>query len=84
MEDNDGYTVLSGSIANGHEVVARLLLDKGANVEARDNSGRMPLSWAAEQGQEAVVKLLLEKGANIEAGFYLAPLLWAAEGATRR
>jgi len=80
MEDNNGYTALSGLIANGHEVVARLLLNKGANVEARDNSGRMPLSGAAEQGQEAVVKLLLEKGANIEAGFYLAPLLLAAEG----
>ena len=46
----------------------KLLLEKGAELEAKDkNYGRTPLSWAAEKGHEAVVKLLLEKGAELEA-----------------
>ena len=46
----------------------RLLLDKGADFEAKDDeSGRTPLSWAAENGHEATVRLLLDKGADFEA-----------------
>jgi len=48
-------------------VVVRLLLEKGANIEARDNTGRTALHWAAERGREEVVQLLLDKGADIEA-----------------
>jgi ankyrin repeat protein len=52
---------------NGHGVVARLLLEKSANVEAMDNlNGLTPLFIAAERGHEAVVGLLFEKGADIE------------------
>ena len=39
----------------------KLLLEKGADLEARDSLGRTPLWWAAGNGHEAVVKLLLEK-----------------------
>jgi ankyrin repeat protein len=41
---------------NGHETVVKLLLEKGANVEAMDSEGRTALHRAA--GHEAVVKLL--------------------------
>jgi ankyrin repeat protein len=48
--------------------VVKLLLEKGAEIEAKDSEyGRTPLSWAAFDGHEAVVKLLLEKGAEVEA-----------------
>jgi len=46
---------------------ARLLLKKGASIEARNEGEDTPLIAAAGQGETAVVKLLLEKGANIEA-----------------
>jgi hypothetical protein len=58
---------LPRAAANGHEAVVKLLLEKGAELEAKGDSGRTPLSWATENGHEAVVKLLLEKGAELEA-----------------
>jgi ankyrin repeat protein len=42
----------------------KLLLEKGAELEAKDQYGRTPLLWAADKGHETVVKLLLEKGAQ--------------------
>ncbi|KAL7924341.1 hypothetical protein ACQKWADRAFT_267042 [Trichoderma austrokoningii] len=66
----------------GHEAIVKLLLEKGADKEAKDNEGQTPLFLAATYGQEAVVKLLLEKGADIEAkdNKGQTPLLWAVIG----
>ncbi|HXA52955.1 MAG TPA: ankyrin repeat domain-containing protein, partial [Candidatus Acidoferrum sp.] len=45
--------------------VAVLLLDHGADREARDNeSGATPLYHAAAWGRTAMVELLLARGAN--------------------
>lgn len=44
-----------------------LLLEKGAQVNARDISGRTALMRAARHGQEEVCKLLIAQGANINA-----------------
>ena len=68
VKDTYGRAPLSWAAANGHEAVAKLLLEKGAELEAKDDVyGRTPLSWAAANGHEAVAKLLLEKGAELEA-----------------
>ena len=45
----------------------RLLLEAGANKDAKDNYGNTPLFVAAMNGHEAVVRLLLEAGADKEA-----------------
>ncbi|SCO87659.1 uncharacterized protein FRV6_11786 [Fusarium oxysporum] len=50
-----------------HEAVVRLLLYRGAHIEAADKMGWTPLSYAAENGHEAIVWLLLDRGAHIEA-----------------
>ena len=42
----------------------RVLLDHGADVNARSSDMRTPLMIAARPGNSAVVKLLLDKGAN--------------------
>lgn len=47
----------------------RLLVEKGANVNARSKQGRTPLIIAAaHDGNFEVVKLLVEKGADISGG----------------
>jgi hypothetical protein len=50
----------------GFEVVAKQLLEKGADLEFNNDGYGTPLSVAAENGHEAVVKQLLEKGAEID------------------
>ena len=47
---------------------ARLLVEKGANVNARSKQGRTPLIIAAaHDGNSETVKLLIEKGADVSA-----------------
>ncbi|KAK2595603.1 hypothetical protein QQS21_006650 [Conoideocrella luteorostrata] len=81
--DNGGRTPLSRSAEKGDEAVTKLLLDKGANSEAKDPVfERTPLLWAVVKGHEAITKLLLGKGANLEEKdgiLQLTPLAWAAE-----
>ncbi|KAH8652847.1 hypothetical protein BGZ61DRAFT_511129 [Ilyonectria robusta] len=83
METTEYFTDLMVASYCGHRATVKLLLEKGADVEAKDKDyGRTPLWWAAEKGHEAVVKLLLDKGADVEAkdkDCGGTPLWWAAE-----
>jgi cytohesin len=51
----------------GNENVVWLLLDKGADVNAKTNDGDTPLHLACRNRNEDVVSLLLEKGADVNA-----------------
>jgi len=51
----------------GHIDICRLLIDKGAQLEAKGSGGRTPLHWAAEQGHIEIVRLLCDRGADVEA-----------------
>ncbi|MHC4715724.1 MAG: ankyrin repeat domain-containing protein, partial [Planctomycetota bacterium] len=53
--------------AGGHEEVARILLDAGADVEAGAGTWVPPLTLAAGMGHANVVNLLLDSGAGIDA-----------------
>ncbi|MCJ7663890.1 MAG: ankyrin repeat domain-containing protein, partial [Desulfobacterales bacterium] len=64
-EDKSGYTALISAAMNGLTDVAKVLLDKGADVNIKDNYGGTALEYAALFGNADIVKLLLEKGANI-------------------
>ena len=49
----------------GNADAVRLLLDRGADVNARETyKGQTALMWAAAERHPAVVKLLLERGAD--------------------
>ena len=61
--------VLMVAAGAGHEAVAKLLLDHGADVAAADNNGATALMFAARDGHEAVAKLLLDNGADVAAAY---------------
>ncbi|MBT6450968.1 MAG: ankyrin repeat domain-containing protein, partial [Verrucomicrobiales bacterium] len=80
-KDNIRLTPLHSAAGQGHKVVAELLIDKGADVNAAGGLfGSTPLHKAAEEGRKEVVELLISKGADLEANRYFGktPLHWAA------
>ena len=60
------YTPLYRAVIDKNEPMARLLLEKGANVEARDHIRGTILCQAVLNHDERIVRLLLEHGADIE------------------
>ncbi|HEX9578743.1 MAG TPA: ankyrin repeat domain-containing protein [Myxococcales bacterium] len=60
----NGWTPLMHAIHNDHPDVALLLLELGADANARANRGTTPLMLAAPEGQVEVVKALLRRGAD--------------------
>ncbi|KAK5801221.1 hypothetical protein VI817_003433 [Penicillium citrinum] len=60
-------TPLLCAAANGHESAVRLLLERGADIEAQDRIFRTPLILAAMGGHGPTVKLLLAKGSVVDA-----------------
>ena len=63
--DNPRYgTPLHKAAMDGQLVVARFLIDNGADVESRDAYGRTPLHQAALKGHKSMAELLLSKGAD--------------------
>jgi ankyrin repeat protein len=64
-EQNAARTsLLLVAAAGGRTDNVRLLLDKGADVNARTDNGQTPLMLAAKSAKKDTVKLLLEKGAD--------------------
>ena len=55
------------SAQEGYIAVAKLLLIRGANIEAADIDGNTPLLIVAQKGNVEMFKLLLEKGADVNA-----------------
>lgn len=50
-----------------HLACVQLMLDRGANVNARSKHGKTPLMMAADHGHTEIVSLLLNAGADMEA-----------------
>lgn len=66
--DRDGSTPLHCAAWKGHAALAKVLLDAGADANAKsrnDHYGDTPLHAAAHANQAAVVKLLIEHGAKL-------------------
>lgn len=59
-------TPLHLASARGHIGIAKILIEKGAKIEAKDNYGNTPLHLAAKHGHTGTAKMLIEKGAEIE------------------
>lgn len=60
-------TALHGVAASGRADILELLLDRGAELDARDEMGDTSLLVAVDKRQSNAVRFLLEKGSNIYA-----------------
>ena len=70
--DTDDSTPLHCAVWKGHTEVVALLLEAGADVNAKNNNGHWgntPLHAAAHGNQRAIAQLLLAHGADLHAQF---------------
>ena len=67
FEDDLKETSLHKAAVGGHDDIVRLLLKKGASIEAINKNSYTPLHLAALNGHTSTVELLLTRGASIEA-----------------
>lgn len=73
-----GWTALLRAATKGQQAMVRLLIKKGADIEARSANNSTPLTCAAECNFEAIVEYLLKSGASVNVGdnFGWKPLHW--------
>ena len=86
LTDNRKWTALHFACQYGKPEVAKVLMEKGANIDAQIDIRRTPLHLAAFEGYPECIEHLLEKGAdpNIQSEGNWTPLILAAqEGKTR-
>ncbi len=63
--EKDGTTFLMQAAMNDDLGSAKLLLDKGAAIDAQNKDGMTALMFAAEKGFKPMIKLLLNRGADV-------------------
>ncbi|KAJ5398344.1 hypothetical protein N7509_006457 [Penicillium cosmopolitanum] len=78
QREKTGQTPLMRASEGGHEALARILIEKGADIHASDQFGLTALHWAARKGNEEVARILIQKGAKLQARDQdgLTPLYW--------
>ena len=82
VKDEGGETPLHVAALMNNAEVAELLIDEGAEVNAKGVlDGNTPLHWAAWNGHTEVAEFLIEKGAHVNAknGLDQTPLNLAEE-----
>jgi ankyrin repeat protein len=85
VADEKGKTALIHAAEKGRTDIAKLLLDRGAIINAQDKIfGGTPLHWGAFNGHADTIKLLLNAGADPKAVNFKGQtsLYKAAEGGT--
>jgi ankyrin repeat protein/tetratricopeptide (TPR) repeat protein len=67
---NVSDTALHAAVNGGNKAMVKLLIDRGAQVDARDGSNETPLHVAAGKGFKAIAELLLDAKADVNAKAY--------------
>ena len=77
--ETNGYTALHKASSSNHAIVAKLLIDKGADIDRASNLGYAPVHMAASSGSKEVVEVLLEAKCrlNVQDSDGLTPLMRA-------
>ena len=60
------FSHLMLSSRNGNLLTSKLLLNAGAEINARDTEGNTALHYASAEGFTSIVKLLISRGSNLE------------------
>lgn len=71
-----GWTPFHYAAEKGHEGIIRLLVTKGANIQAKDAQGYTPLHWATKNGRDGAVAVLVPKAAEMPKEKGWISLLW--------
>jgi ankyrin repeat protein len=79
-EENKRFSPLHKAADRGHLAIAKLLIERGADVNAKFANGCMPLHSALSSHHPDLAILLIENGANLEAPLHTGgyPLCLAA------
>ncbi|KAK6502468.1 hypothetical protein TWF506_003051 [Arthrobotrys conoides] len=78
IKDSDGWTPLQWAAEYGHKGIARLLVEKGANIESKDSDyGHTPVSSATRNKCDAVVQLPVDQDIEAKNDSNHTTLLWA-------
>jgi len=65
FDQKTGSRALMYAATNGHLNIVKLLIDKGADINATNHFNRSALSYACIMGQEDIAMYLTAKGANL-------------------
>lgn len=65
--DKSGMSALHWAVMRGHEIIVRVLLDRGADTDVFQKGMNTPLLLAAAFGHETIARLLIENGADLRA-----------------
>ena len=66
QKTRERHTALHFATENGHVESVQLLIQNGAEINAKDNQQATPLHFAVRSGNYEVVNLLLKNGAKKE------------------
>ncbi|MFC1636823.1 CocE/NonD family hydrolase, partial [Planctomycetota bacterium] len=66
-DDNYEFTALHYAARFGSKNVAEVLIDNGADINAKDKWGYQPIHWAAYHDRPQIIELLRSKGADVNA-----------------
>jgi len=61
------YSELHIAAYNGCNEIIELLIENGADINARNKRGETPLMYAIENGKVQTAKIFIDKGADIKA-----------------
>lgn len=80
-----GHTMLHLAVICGYDDLVRLLVNKGADIEAGDRNGHTPLFLACWKGAKTMIETMLEsKGSSLVASKSYTSLISLNESATEQ